>query len=111
MPAEDCPSFHCRPSTATSFLPPSFSMRHTPTTGTSSFGSAPTVSLASSTLIGAASAGRSTATTLTAMIIRVFVLLFTTTSLRNICLLDGKRQLRHQASGDERKKKYDGYVE
>src|SRR5215475_10393136 len=44
MPADDCPSFHCRPSTASTFLPLSFSIRQKPTTGTSDFGSAPTVS-------------------------------------------------------------------
>src|SRR5260370_20596162 len=45
MPAEDWPSFHWRPSTASTLLLPSLSMRQMPTTLTSVLGSAPTVSL------------------------------------------------------------------
>src|SRR6516225_1237649 len=54
MPADDCPSFHCRPSTTSTFLPPSFSIRQKPTTGTKEFGSAPAVSPARSTVVGGA---------------------------------------------------------
>src|ERR1700730_12990506 len=97
MPAEDCPSFHWRPSTASSFLLPSFSMRQTPTTGTSDFGSAPAVSLVRSTLTGAANAGNSTAKTLTATISSAFVLLFMTTSLMNVEFAAGGRRVRHHA--------------
>ena len=58
MPADDCPSFHCRPSTASTFFPPSLSIRQMPTTGTSDFGSAPTVSLEKSILSGCAARTR-----------------------------------------------------
>src|SRR5215203_3064629 len=51
MPADDCPSFHCRPSTAMTLLPRSLSMRQVPTTGTSDLGSAPTVSSVKSILV------------------------------------------------------------
>src|SRR5262249_37384855 len=49
MPAADSPRFHCRPSTASTFLPPADSTRHTPTTETSALGSPPAASLAKST--------------------------------------------------------------
>src|SRR6267154_2733857 len=52
MPAEDWPSFHCRPSTVSTFLPASLSIRQMPTTGTSDFGSAPAVSPETSTVVG-----------------------------------------------------------
>src|SRR6516165_4971192 len=55
MPADDCPSFHWRPSTTSTFLPLSSSMRQKPTTGTNAFGSAPTVSPARSIGVGGAS--------------------------------------------------------
>src|SRR6185369_6490615 len=54
MPADDCPSFHCRPSTTSTFFPPSFSTRQKPTTGTNDFGSAPTVSPERSMVVGGA---------------------------------------------------------
>src|SRR5690242_20611143 len=54
MPAEDCPSFHWRPSTASTLRPFSLSMRQMPTTLTSAAGSAPTVSLAKSSLTASA---------------------------------------------------------
>src|SRR5499426_996690 len=44
MPAEAWPSFHCRPSTASTLLSPSASIPQTPTTFTNAVGSAPTVS-------------------------------------------------------------------
>src|SRR5471032_893869 len=50
MPAEDCPSFHWRPSTARTFVLPSASTRQTRTTLKNDFGSAPTVSLEMSAL-------------------------------------------------------------
>src|SRR6516162_3526956 len=43
MPAEDCPSFHCRPSTVNTLRPLSLSIRQMPTMGMSDVGSAPTV--------------------------------------------------------------------
>src|SRR5262245_14642468 len=49
MPAAVCPSFHCRPSTTSTLLLPSLSIRQTPTTLTNDFGSAPTVSSEKST--------------------------------------------------------------
>src|SRR5260370_12088966 len=62
MPADDCPSFHCRPSTASTFFPLLFSIRQKPTTGTSDFGSAPTVSLEKSIVVScAARPGRASA--------------------------------------------------
>src|SRR5260370_17196365 len=54
MPADDGPSFHWRPSTTSTFLPLSSSIRQKPTTGTNAFGSAPTVSPARSTVVGGA---------------------------------------------------------
>src|SRR5947207_1531239 len=60
MPVEDCPSFHCLPSTARTFFPPSLSIRQMPTTATSDFGSAPTVSLEKSILVGCCAAAGST---------------------------------------------------
>src|SRR5262245_16872530 len=60
MPADDCPSFHCRPSTLSTFLPASLSMRQTPTTGTSDLGSAPVVSPDQSILMGDPTATAST---------------------------------------------------
>src|SRR5262249_2355649 len=64
MPAEACPSFHCRPSTARTLFPASFSIRQMPTTLTKDFGSAPTVSCAKSILNGcwAAITGNTSAT-------------------------------------------------
>src|SRR5262245_17641067 len=56
MPAEDWPSFHWRPSTASTLRPFSFSMRQMPTTLTSAVGSAPTVSLAKSSFSVSAAA-------------------------------------------------------
>src|SRR5690348_900164 len=56
MPADDWPSFHCRPSTARTGLPFSFSMRQIPTTLTREVGSAPTVSFAKSSFTGSAAA-------------------------------------------------------
>ena len=53
-PAEACPSFHCRPSTVSTFLSRSLSMRHTPTTLVNAFGSAPMVSLVKSILVDGA---------------------------------------------------------
>src|SRR6184192_1128768 len=50
MPAAVWPSFHCRPSTTKTLLPPSLSMRQTPTTLTKDFGSAPTLSSEKSSL-------------------------------------------------------------
>src|SRR3954469_9402241 len=44
MPADVCPSFHWRPSTASTFLLPSASIRQTPTTLRKDLGSTPTVS-------------------------------------------------------------------
>src|SRR5437867_1913444 len=44
IPAEDWPSFHCRPSTLSTFLPFSVSIRQTPTTLRNDLGSVPTVS-------------------------------------------------------------------
>src|SRR5262249_23345440 len=49
MPAAVCPSFHCRPSTTSTLLLPSLSIRQTPTTLRNDFGSAPTVSSEKST--------------------------------------------------------------
>src|SRR5262249_7588822 len=97
MPADDWPSFHCRPSTASTVLPASASTRQIPTTGTSDFGSAPAVSLDRSTLNGAAIAGNSKATVLTTAITSTLVPIFMSTSRRNVRLLDGKRRLRHHA--------------
>src|SRR5215470_19178433 len=97
MPTEDWPSFHCRPSTASTVLPASVSTRQIPTTGTSDLGSAPVVSLERSTLKGAAIAGNSNATVLTTAINSTLVPIFISTSLRNVRLLDGKRRLRHHA--------------
>src|SRR5262245_66095798 len=54
MPAAVCPSFHCRPSTTSTLLLPSLSIRQTPTTLTNDFGSPPTVSSAKSTFRGCA---------------------------------------------------------
>src|SRR5262245_24972905 len=54
MPAAVCPSFHCRPSTTSTLLLPSLSIRQTPTTLTNDFGSAPTVSSEKSTFRGCA---------------------------------------------------------
>src|SRR5215216_2824530 len=56
MPAEDWPSFHCRPSTARTFLPFSVSTRHTPTTLNNDFDSAPAASAEKSILIGCGAA-------------------------------------------------------
>src|SRR5205823_614733 len=50
MPAAVCPSFHWVPSTASTFLLPSASMRQMPTTLRKDFGSLPTVSSEKSTL-------------------------------------------------------------
>src|SRR5215475_1020041 len=63
IPAEACPSFHCRPSTASTLFPPSLSMRQMPTTLTKDFGSAPTVSLENSIFMGccAATTGKTNA--------------------------------------------------
>src|SRR5262249_8689951 len=52
----DWPSFHWRPSTASTFRPFSLSMRQMPTTLTSAVGSAPTVSLAKSSFKASAAA-------------------------------------------------------
>src|SRR5262245_35661990 len=77
MPAAVWPSFHCRPSTAITFLPSSASIRQTPTTLTNEVGSAPTVSLATSSLIGfAAAAPRSPIASATPEIVVVLFLLF-----------------------------------
>src|SRR5215472_18539914 len=54
MPTAVCPSFHCRPSTTSTLLLPSLSMRQTPTTLTNDFGSPPTVSSEKSTFRGCA---------------------------------------------------------
>src|SRR6266567_1506452 len=51
MPAEACPSFHCRPSTARTLLLPSASIRQTPTMLRNDAGSAPTVSFEKSILV------------------------------------------------------------
>src|SRR5258708_38719545 len=83
MPAEDWPSFHCRPSTASTVLPASVSIRQMPTTGTSDLGSAPAVSPERSTLeTGAAIAGGSKAAALTTAIHSTLVRRFMTTSLQ-----------------------------
>src|SRR5258705_372052 len=58
MPAAVWPSFHCRPSTTNTLLPPSLSMRQTPTTLTKDFGSAPTVSSEKSSFTDFAVTGR-----------------------------------------------------
>src|SRR5215471_13741087 len=78
MPAEDWPSFHCLPSTASTVLPASASMRHMPTTGSSDLGSAPAVSPEKSGLkSGAASAGSNAAAKPTVAATRTaFALLF-----------------------------------
>src|ERR1700730_18033334 len=52
MPAAVCPSFPWRPSTTSTLLLPSVSIRQTPTTLTNDFGSAPTVSSEKSILSG-----------------------------------------------------------
>jgi hypothetical protein len=52
MPADVCPSFHCRPSTASTLLFPSASIRQTPTTLKNDFGSPPTVSSEKSSFRG-----------------------------------------------------------
>src|SRR5262249_10790531 len=68
MPAEDSPRFHCRPSTASTFLPFADSTRQTPTTETSALGSPPAASLAKSTLSDcAATAGSARASASAAM--------------------------------------------
>src|SRR5690348_12425556 len=56
MPADDWPSFHWRPSTASTLRPFSLSTRQMPTTPTSAMGSAPTVSLAKSSFTVSAAA-------------------------------------------------------
>src|SRR5215468_9280855 len=77
MPAAVWPSFHCRPSTATTFLPSSASIRQTPTTLTNEVGSAPTVSLAKSSLSGSAdTAPRSPIASATPEIVVALFLLF-----------------------------------
>src|SRR5215831_6307624 len=52
MPAAVWPSFHCRPSTTSTLLLPSASIRQTPTTLRNDFGSEPTVSSEKSILSG-----------------------------------------------------------
>src|SRR5215813_9561822 len=54
MPVAVWPSFHWRPSTASTLLSPSASMRQTPTTFTNELASAPTVSFEKSSLSGSA---------------------------------------------------------
>src|SRR4051794_16657222 len=54
MPVAAWPSFHWRPSTASTLLSPSASMRQTPTTFTNELASAPTVSFEKSSLSGSA---------------------------------------------------------
>src|SRR4051794_14269555 len=77
MSEEDCPSFHCRPSTASTFFPASFSIRQMPTTGTRDFGSAPTVSSEKLIFSGcAARHGRANAARPAARIITALVVLF-----------------------------------
>src|SRR5262245_50082344 len=56
MPAEAWPSFHCRPSTASTLLSPSASIRQTPTTFTNEPESAPTLSFEKSSFNGSAAA-------------------------------------------------------
>src|SRR6185369_2991479 len=86
MPAEDCPSFHCRPSTTSTLFPPSLSTRQKPTTGTNDFGSAPTVSSPRSMVVGGAarawkaSAARPIADT---MVVLTLVLMLMAVSFMN----------------------------
>src|SRR5262245_41694936 len=54
MPVAVWPSFHWRPSTASTLLSPSASTRQTPTTFTNALASAPTVSFEKSSLSGSA---------------------------------------------------------
>src|SRR6476620_1892454 len=56
MPAAVWPTFHWRPSTAKTLLPPSASIRQTPTTFTNELASAPTVSFEKSSFNGSATA-------------------------------------------------------
>src|SRR5262249_52937055 len=68
----DWPSFHWRPSTASTFFSPSCSTRQMPTTGTRVFGSAPAVSLDRSIFIDCtASAGSATATEASSAILMI----------------------------------------
>src|SRR4051812_44975098 len=78
MPADDCPSFHCRPSTASTLLPRSFSTRQTPTTGSRDLGSAPAVSFVKSILTDCCAAAERAAmadATITVIWMIVFILM------------------------------------
>src|SRR5580704_8323891 len=104
MPADDCPSFHCRPSTASIVLPASVSTRQIPTTGTRDLGSEPAVSVEKSGLKGAAAiAGNNrVAMPIPAAMRNAFVLLFMMASLVNVRSVPGKRRLRHHANNQAR---------
>src|SRR5215813_10980065 len=76
MPVAAWPSFHARPSTASTLLSPSASMRQTPTTFTNELASAPTVSFEKSSLSGsAATACSAAAITVTAANDRLVMIL------------------------------------
>src|SRR3954451_3865951 len=89
MSEDDCPSFHCRPSTASTFLPASLSIRQTPTTGTRDFGSAPTVSSEKSILVvWAARPGKANAARATIDMTAINFLLF---MIDLLCGIEGDR--------------------
>src|SRR5262245_66065157 len=81
MPAEAWPSFHCRPSTASTLFSPSASIRQTPTTFTNEVGSAPTVSFEKSSLSGSAATPQPRQAAMVAAAIVLMLLLMVMTCL------------------------------
>src|SRR5215470_6364388 len=100
MPVAAWPSFHWRPSTASTLLSPSASTRHTPTTFTNALASAPTVSFEKSSLSGSAAVAHSAeAIKATAANDRLVMVLVMTHLLGRVGNgMCGARRLHHHAS-------------
>src|SRR5262245_4631595 len=93
MPVAVWPSFHARPSTASTLLSPSASMRQTPTTFTKELASPPTVSFEKSSLSGSAATACSAeaATVTAANEVMILVMIHLLGRLAMGCVAGGER--------------------
>src|SRR5215813_8960200 len=95
MPVAVWPSFHARPSTASTLLSPSASMRQTPTTFTNELASAPTVSFEKSSLSGSAatasSAAAATVTAANGRLVMILIMIHLLGRLTMGCVAGGER--------------------